>query len=410
MHVDVERPAVGAATSWSARASAARRRSLTLERRAAVGRRCRCSVADVDRVVAARARRPAAVRRSTVTLRDPATRRPARHLAPPDRLPHVRLDTDAGRRTARASPSCVNDRPVFVKGVNWIPDDALPAPGRPGALRRAGSTQAAEANVNLLRVWGGGIYESRRLLRRVRRARPAGLAGLPVRLRRLPRGGAAARRGGRRGPRQRHPADAAPQPGAVERQQREHLGLRRLGLAGRGSPASTLGRGLLPRASCRRSSPSSTRPGRTAPAARGRSPPTCTPTTRSTAPCTSGTSGTSVDYPAYRDYVAAVRARSSAARGRRPGRRCAAPSSRRPADPGRRPGCWCTRRPTTATPSSTAGCVPHLPRARRHRRLALGEPAQPGPGRRSCGVEHFRSLSPRLHRQRSSGSSTTAGR
>ncbi|KHK99999.1 beta-mannosidase [Microbacterium mangrovi] len=52
----------------------------------------------------------------------------------------------------------VNDRPVFVKGVNWIPDDAFfPRVDRDRYARRLG--QAKAANVNLVRVWGGGIYE-----------------------------------------------------------------------------------------------------------------------------------------------------------------------------------------------------------------------------------------------------------
>lgn len=53
----------------------------------------------------------------------------------------------------------VNDQPVYVKGVNWIPDDAFPS--RIGEDRyRERLTQAADANVNLIRVWGGGIFES----------------------------------------------------------------------------------------------------------------------------------------------------------------------------------------------------------------------------------------------------------
>lgn len=53
----------------------------------------------------------------------------------------------------------VNDQPVYVKGVNWIPDDAFPS--RIGEARyRERLVQAADANVNLIRVWGGGIFES----------------------------------------------------------------------------------------------------------------------------------------------------------------------------------------------------------------------------------------------------------
>jgi beta-mannosidase len=53
----------------------------------------------------------------------------------------------------------VNGTPVFIKGANWIPDDHfLTRITRDRLTRRV--DQAVEAHVNLLRVWGGGIYES----------------------------------------------------------------------------------------------------------------------------------------------------------------------------------------------------------------------------------------------------------
>lgn len=53
----------------------------------------------------------------------------------------------------------INGKPVFVKGANWIPDDAFPhRVGRDRYARRI--EQAVGAGLNLLRVWGGGIYES----------------------------------------------------------------------------------------------------------------------------------------------------------------------------------------------------------------------------------------------------------
>nr|WP_245674771.1 glycoside hydrolase family 2 protein [Herbidospora cretacea] len=53
----------------------------------------------------------------------------------------------------------VNQAPVFVRGVNWIPADCFPTRvTRELLAERFG--QAIEANVNLLRVWGGGLYES----------------------------------------------------------------------------------------------------------------------------------------------------------------------------------------------------------------------------------------------------------
>jgi beta-mannosidase len=53
----------------------------------------------------------------------------------------------------------VNGVPIFVKGANWIPDDHfLTRITRDRIARRL--DQAVEAHMNLLRVWGGGVYES----------------------------------------------------------------------------------------------------------------------------------------------------------------------------------------------------------------------------------------------------------
>lgn len=53
----------------------------------------------------------------------------------------------------------VNGRPVFVKGANWIPDDHLLTRIDRARLERR-MDQALGAGMNLLRVWGGGIYET----------------------------------------------------------------------------------------------------------------------------------------------------------------------------------------------------------------------------------------------------------
>ncbi|MET9628877.1 sugar-binding domain-containing protein [Lentzea sp. NPDC006480] len=53
----------------------------------------------------------------------------------------------------------VNSKPLFVKGANWIPDDHFLTRITPERLARR-VDQAVEAHINLLRVWGGGIYES----------------------------------------------------------------------------------------------------------------------------------------------------------------------------------------------------------------------------------------------------------
>lgn len=53
----------------------------------------------------------------------------------------------------------VNGVSVFAKGANWIPADSFLArvtPQRVNSLIQ----RAVEANMNMLRVWGGGVYES----------------------------------------------------------------------------------------------------------------------------------------------------------------------------------------------------------------------------------------------------------
>ncbi|MFH8976790.1 glycoside hydrolase family 2 protein [Streptomyces sp. NPDC017890] len=52
----------------------------------------------------------------------------------------------------------VNGVRVFVRGVNWIPDDVFPSRITPERYRTR-LRQTAEAGVDLVRIWGGGIYE-----------------------------------------------------------------------------------------------------------------------------------------------------------------------------------------------------------------------------------------------------------
>jgi beta-mannosidase len=66
----------------------------------------------------------------------------------------VRIDT-----TDEGFTVIVNDVPVFVRGVNWIPDDVFADRITRDRLAER-LRQAADANVNYLRVWGGGRYES----------------------------------------------------------------------------------------------------------------------------------------------------------------------------------------------------------------------------------------------------------
>jgi beta-mannosidase len=52
----------------------------------------------------------------------------------------------------------VNGRDIFAKGANWIPMDALPE-NESAQRYETLLNDAVEANMNMLRVWGGGQYE-----------------------------------------------------------------------------------------------------------------------------------------------------------------------------------------------------------------------------------------------------------
>lgn len=72
-------------------------------------------------------------------------------------LRRLAIDT---RRDAIGVPLTVvvNDHPVFCRGANWIPTDALPSRITPEATRPL-LEAAVAANMNMIRVWGGGQYE-----------------------------------------------------------------------------------------------------------------------------------------------------------------------------------------------------------------------------------------------------------
>ena len=53
----------------------------------------------------------------------------------------------------------VNGVPVFVKGANWINSDQF-EPRVPDTRIAALLRAARSANFNMLRVWGGGMYET----------------------------------------------------------------------------------------------------------------------------------------------------------------------------------------------------------------------------------------------------------
>ena len=70
----------------------------------------------------------------------------------------LRLDTSADEE-GTAFTFIINDVPVYICGANWIPDDCfLPRVTPERYADRI--AQAKAANINMLRVWGGGIYET----------------------------------------------------------------------------------------------------------------------------------------------------------------------------------------------------------------------------------------------------------
>ncbi|HEY5783138.1 MAG TPA: glycoside hydrolase family 2 protein [Microlunatus sp.] len=79
------------------------------------------------------------------------------------------FETAVGFRTAELSTTpdaygtgfslVINGTPIYVRGFNWIPDDALLTRLTPDSYRTS-IDEAVAAGANLLRIWGGGIYES----------------------------------------------------------------------------------------------------------------------------------------------------------------------------------------------------------------------------------------------------------
>ncbi|XP_049642489.1 beta-mannosidase [Suncus etruscus] len=52
----------------------------------------------------------------------------------------------------------INGLPIFLKGSNWVPADSFQDRVTPALLQRL-LQSVVDANMNVLRVWGGGIYE-----------------------------------------------------------------------------------------------------------------------------------------------------------------------------------------------------------------------------------------------------------
>ncbi|MFH1709310.1 MAG: glycoside hydrolase family 2 protein [Planctomycetota bacterium] len=94
--------------------------------------------------------------RLDVTLRE-GSRVCDRH-AVPFGIRTVRLREDRLNDRERTFGIEVNGRVIFCKGGNWVPADPLPARITPARYERL-IREAAGAHFNMLRVWGGGLYE-----------------------------------------------------------------------------------------------------------------------------------------------------------------------------------------------------------------------------------------------------------
>ena len=70
---------------------------------------------------------------------------------------HASLDT-APDEDGTGFAIRINGERVFCRGANWIPDALFAGEATPDRVR-ARVAQAAAANMNMLRVWGGGLYE-----------------------------------------------------------------------------------------------------------------------------------------------------------------------------------------------------------------------------------------------------------
>jgi len=72
-------------------------------------------------------------------------------------LRQIELVTDKDKVGARFVFK-VNGNEIFCRGANWIPADALPSRATPELTRKL-LQAAVDANMNMIRVWGGGYYE-----------------------------------------------------------------------------------------------------------------------------------------------------------------------------------------------------------------------------------------------------------
>jgi beta-mannosidase len=70
------------------------------------------------------------------------------------------VPNEGGPAGARPYTFRVNGRRIYAKGWNWVPHDIFHGVPRPGRIEHL-TRLLADANVNVVRVWGGGLIETR---------------------------------------------------------------------------------------------------------------------------------------------------------------------------------------------------------------------------------------------------------
>jgi beta-mannosidase len=71
----------------------------------------------------------------------------------------VKIREEALDETSKSFTFMINDEPIFAKGANHVPADILLG-NITDEKNRSLMKAVADANMNMIRVWGGGIYES----------------------------------------------------------------------------------------------------------------------------------------------------------------------------------------------------------------------------------------------------------
>ncbi len=74
-------------------------------------------------------------------------------------LRSIRIEEKPLDKESKSFTFVLNDNPVFIKGANHVPSDCFIG-NITNDKTKALIEAAAQANMNMLRVWGGGVYES----------------------------------------------------------------------------------------------------------------------------------------------------------------------------------------------------------------------------------------------------------